>query len=117
MVKITVRHTSCLIEPEGPLTKADFEAIADQVDPIIASKRELDGLVIKTREFPGWESFGDVVAHFRFIRNHHEAIKKVALVTDARVADIFPALVNHFVKAEVKHFAFDDYDAAVAWIG
>lgn len=117
MLKITLQHTFCLIEPQGPLTKADFQVISDVVDPIIEKDGELDGLVIKTQEFPGWETFSDVVAHFQFVRNHHEAIKKVALVTDARVAEVFPALVSHFVKAEVKHFAFDEYDAALEWIG
>ncbi len=116
MIKITPHHNYCLIEPQGPLTKQDFAAIARQVDPIIESQGQLDGLIIKTRTFPGWESLGDVIAHFRFVRNHHHAINKVALVTDAEVAEIFPSIVKHFVKAEVRHFDFDDYDEAVAWI-
>jgi hypothetical protein len=116
MIRITPHHNYCLIEPQGPLTKEDFAAIASQVDPIIECQGQLDGLIIKTRTFPGWESLGDVIEHFRFVRNHHHAIDKVALVTDAKVAEIFPAIVNHFVKAEVRHFDFDDYDAAVAWI-
>ncbi len=41
---------------------------------------------------------------------------KVALVTDARVGEILPGIVGHFVEAEVKHFEFDNYEAAVEWI-
>jgi hypothetical protein len=65
---------------------------------------------------PGWQGLGDVIVHFRFIRNHHHAIEKIALVTDAKVAEIFPAIANHFVKAEVRHLEFGAFDEALAWI-
>lgn len=116
MIKITLFDNYCLIEPQGPLTKDGFSAIASRIDPIIDNEGPLDGLIVKTREFPGWEGPGDVIAHFRFIRNHHRLIKKIALVTDAQIAEIFPVIVDHFVKAEVRHFGFDDFDEAVAWI-
>ena len=116
-MNITLAGNYCLVEPQGPLTKADFLAIADKVDPVIESNGELDGLIIKTKDFPGWKSLSDVVEHFRFVKNHHQKIKKVAFVTDAKVADIFPAMAGHFVKAEVKSFAFDDLEKAVEWVG
>ncbi len=116
MIKIMLVENFCIIEPQGPLTKEDFLAVAAKVDPVIENEGKLDGLVIKTREFPGWQSFSDVVEHIRFVKNHHQVIKKVALVTDATVADIFPAVVSHFVKAEIKHFDFDEFEKAVEWI-
>ena len=116
MIKITPLNNYCVLEPQGPLAGDDFTAIAKQIDPIIEHEGHLDGLIIKTREFPGWEGLGDVIKHFRFIRDHHRSIKKIALVTDAKNAAIFPVFVDHFVKAEVKHFGFDDFAAAVDWI-
>jgi hypothetical protein len=116
MIRITPQQDYCLIEPQGPLTKEDFAAIARQVDPIIESRGQLGGLIIKTEKFPGWQGLGDVIEHFRFIRNHHHAIDKIALVTDAKVAEIFPAIANHFVKAEVRNFEFGDFDEALPWI-
>jgi hypothetical protein len=116
MIKITLFSNYCLIEPQGPLTKDDFAAIANQIDPIIDNQGTFDGLIVKTREFPGWQGLGDVIAHFRFVKNHHRSIKKIALVTDAKIAEIFPVVVDHFVEAEVKHFDFDGFDEAVAWI-
>ena len=116
MMNITLAKKYCLIEPQGPLTKEDFTAIAAKVDPVIESNGELDGIIIKTKDFPGWESFSDVVEHIRFVKNHHQVIKKVAFVTDTKVADIFPVVVSHFVKAELKHFDFDDFEEAVEWI-
>ena len=116
MIKITLEKSFCLVEPQGPLSKQDFAEIARQVDPVIEREGELGGLIIKTRKFPGWESLHDVVEHFRFVKNHHAKIEKIAVVTDAKIAEIFPVVVNHFVKAEVKQFDYDDFDDAVEWI-
>ena len=116
MIKATLQGNSCLIEVQGPLSKADFEAIASQVDPIIEKDGQLDGLVIKTRDFPGWETLGDVIGHFRFVKDHHKAIRRVSLATDAKIARVFPSIANHFVEAEVKHFDFDAYEEAVQWV-
>ena len=116
MIKITLEKSFCLVEPQGPLTKEDFAEVARQVDPIIESQGELDGLIIKTREFPGWESLSDVVEHFRFVKNHHANIEKVALVTDAKIAELLPSVIKHFVKADIKQFDFDDYEDAVKWV-
>jgi hypothetical protein len=116
MIKITPLNNYCVVEPQGPLSRDDFAALASKIDPLIESEGRLDGLIIKTRDFPGWESLADVIEHFRFIRDHHRSIKKIALVTDAKIAEVFPAIVDHFVKAEVKHFDFDDFAEAVNWI-
>jgi len=116
MIKITLEHNYCIIEPQSPLTKDDFTVIASQIDPIIESEGQLAGLIIKTREFPGWEGLSDVIEHFRFVKNHHQVIKKIALVTDAKIGELVPSIVGHFVKAEVKHFDYDDYDSAVGWV-
>jgi len=40
----------------------------------------------------------------------------VALVTDAEVAEFFPKIANHFVKAQVKSFDYDDFEDAIEWI-
>ncbi len=116
MIKISLQHHYCVIEPQGPLSKDDFAAIASQIDPVIESEGALDGLIIKTRNFPGWKGLGDIIEHFRFVKYHHQLIEKIALVTDAKVGEIFPSIVDHFVKAEVRHFKFGDYEAAVKWV-
>jgi hypothetical protein len=116
MIEVSLKHNFCLIEPQGPLSRADFETIAKQIDPVIEEGGQLDGLIIRTRVFPGWKSFGDFIEHFRFVKNHHRAIDRIALVTDTPVAQIFPLIVSHFVSAEVKQFDFDDYNEAVVWM-
>lgn len=116
MLEVTLFANYCLIQPQGPLTKQDFTEIARRIDPLIENRGRLDGLIVKARDFPGWQGLPDVIAHFRFVKNHHRVIKKVALVTDTKIAEVVPAIVGHFVSAEVKHFDFDRFDEAVAWI-
>ena len=37
-------------------------------------------------------------------------------MTDSPIARVAEALANHFTSAEIKHFPFADYDAALAWL-
>ena len=116
MIKATPSDNDCLIEPQGPLTHDDFSTIANCIDPIIERNGRMDGLIIKTRRFPGWESLADIIDHLRFVRDHHRAIDRVALVTDTALAQVFPVIARHFVGADVRQFDFDDYHKAVNWI-
>lgn len=116
MIKVTPSDNYCLIEPQGPLTHDDFVTIANCIDPIIERNGRMDGLIIKTRRFPGWESLGDIIDHLRFVRDHHRVIGRIALVTDTALAQVFPVIARHFVSADVRQFDFDDYQKAVDWI-
>jgi hypothetical protein len=46
-----------ILTPEGPLQQADFEALAQLVDPYIETEGELQGVLIATESFPGWADF------------------------------------------------------------
>ena len=105
-----------LITPDGALEKADFEQLAKEVDPFIASKGKLAGLMIYTKSFPVWESFGAFVSHLKFVADHHRQIKRIAAVTDSEFLKIMPNIANHFVQAKVRHFNFEEKDQALAWL-
>jgi hypothetical protein len=80
---LDTRHSILHVQPQSSLEQADFEQLAKAVDPYIAETGDLAGLIIETPGFPGWKNFGDMVAHFRFAREHHRHIKKIAVVTDS----------------------------------
>jgi hypothetical protein len=105
-----------IVTPEGPLEQADFEAIASVADPYIESNGALNGLMIYTESFPGWNDFSGLVSHIRFVKDHQKAIKKVAAVTDSGFLSILPGIADHFVKAEIRHFEYDDRDDAMEWL-
>jgi hypothetical protein len=72
-----------ILTPDGPLEAADFERLAKAVDPFIAANGNLAGVMVTTKSFPGWDSFGAVVSHLRFVADHHRRIKRVTAVTDS----------------------------------
>jgi len=104
------------IQPKSALEKADFEDLARAVDPFIDETGDLAGLIIETPAFPGWESFGAMTAHLRFVRDHHKHIRKIAVVTDSALGTVAEKLASHFVSAEIKHFPASDLDVARRWI-
>jgi hypothetical protein len=105
-----------IVEPSGPLEHSDFEKLRAEVDAYIEENGSLNGLMIRTRSFPGWESFEAFIDHMKFIKGHHEKIRRVAVVTDSKVLAIGPGIAKHFVSAEIKHFVYDESDAARKWL-
>jgi hypothetical protein len=105
-----------ILTPDGPLEAADFERLAKEVDPFIEANGNLAGVMVTTKSFPGWDSFGAVVSHLRFVADHHRRIKRVAAVTDSGFLKIVPRIADHFVEAEVRHFDVDERDQALAWL-
>ncbi|MBW1785854.1 MAG: STAS/SEC14 domain-containing protein [Deltaproteobacteria bacterium] len=104
------------VHPSGPLGKEDFSELAKTVDPFIEEKGKLTGLLIESESFPGWESLAALIQHFRFVRDHHASIGKVALVTDSLIGDVAEKIASHFVSAEVKHFPAGDLETARKWV-
>ena len=94
--------------PNGALSENDFESAARIIDPYIEKQGNLRGLIIKTKTFPGWKSFGSLIKHFKFVKEHHNKVSHVALVTDSVLGDFAEKIADHFVSAEIKHFAFDE---------
>jgi hypothetical protein len=104
-----------VVSPHGRLGVEDFDAIALTVDPWLEAGRELNGFVVHAREFPGWESIGSFFRHVQFVRDHHRRIRRVALVSDGKLAKLAPAVVETFVAAEVQHFGYDELERAIDW--
>jgi tRNA U38,U39,U40 pseudouridine synthase TruA len=105
-----------IIMPGGPLESADFEKLIQEVDPYIKEKGNLKGLMIYAKSFPGWDNFAAFLSHIKFVKNHHQKIKKIAAVTDGAFLSIMPQVANYFVEAEVRHFDYADEDAALNWL-
>jgi hypothetical protein len=105
-----------IVTPEGPLQQADFETLAQLVDPFIESEGELRGLLVHTESFPGWADFAALLSHLKFVKNHQQHIAKVAAVTDSGFLTIMPSIVSHFVHAQVRHFDYGDKEKAMEWL-
>ena len=115
-IKIDEANNIAILEPTGPLSKADFESAVTIIDPYIEKTGRLSGLIIHTKAFPGWDSFSALCSHLTFVRNHHKKVSRVALVTDSALGTFAEAVASHFVNAEIKVFPFLEMEAAKTWI-
>ncbi len=104
------------VRPTGPLREEDFDELANIVDPFIEETGGLSGLILETAHFPGWEDLGAAARHFRFVRDHHKKIKKVAVVTDSPIGNAAEHIASHFLSAQIKHFPAGQLEEAKLWI-
>ena len=106
----------CILTPAGKLQTEDFSRAARIVDPYIEQHGDLGGLMIVAEKFPGWADFSALIAHMKFVGEHQKLIARVAAVSDSSILSIMPSMVDHFTKADVKHFPFEDQDQAMNWL-
>jgi hypothetical protein len=104
------------VRPESSLNKHDFAELAAAVDPEIATSGDLAGLIIDAPHFPGWGGFGAMVTHMKFVHDHHEHVKKIAVVTDSHLGDFAEHLVSHFISADIKQFPTGELVQARHWM-
>ena len=105
-----------IARPKGPLSREDFSALSADADAYINAHGALNGLIICAEKFPGWENLEGFIAHFKFVRDHHQKIARVAFVSDSDILTLLPRLANHFVGAEVRHFPADREKDALVWV-
>ena len=106
-----------VLRPDGPLEASDFAIVQNLVDAYLAKNGTLRGVLIHAGQgFPGWKDFAALVAHLKFVKDHHRQIEKVAVVVDGGVTAIMPSIADYFIHAQVKHFALAHEDAAWDWL-
>ena len=118
MLNHDLRHDDgiLVLNPEGPLQAADFTTLAGHVDAYLENHGVLRGVLIRAKSFPGWNDFGALLAHLKFVREHHQRIEKVAVVADGAFANVMPLIAKHFIHSQVQHFEFTREDAAWDWL-
>ena len=105
-----------VVEPKSALSAEDFSEISRTIDPYIREKGKLSGLLIDAPFFPGWDSFGALIDHMKFVYDHHRNIDRVAAVTDNAFLKIAPKIAEHFAHPEIKVFGSGEKDSALAWL-
>ena len=105
-----------ILNPESPLESTDFVRLAQEIDPYIEANGKLHGVMIDAQSFPGWKDSAALIAHLKFIKNHHQKIQKLAIVSDSSVLTVAPKIASHFIQAEVKHFAGSQREQALDWL-
>ena len=115
-VNLDTKNSIAVLEPHGALRADDFKEVSKKIDGYLEENGTLDGLIIYTKSFPGWDSFTALLSHLKFVNNHHKKISFLAFVTDSIVGDIAEDIGDYFVNAKIKNFDFDEFDKAKEWI-
>ena len=115
-IELDREYGIAILEPNGELTVQDFELATKLLDPYIKEHGKLNGIIINTEEFPGWDSFGAMLTHFKFVKEHEQKISHIAIVTDSYIANFAEMIAAHFISAKIKHFPFDEFTTAESWI-
>lgn len=105
-----------ILEPSAKLSESDFNSAVRIIDPYINESGTLNGLIIATQEFPGWESFSALLSHLSFVKEHHKKVSFVAFVTDSSVGNLAEHIASHFISAEIKSFKYNELQEAKNWI-
>lgn len=114
-IDIRVRDNIALISPDGAISTQDIERLAEQVDGYINESDKVPNLVIQTKGIPHWSDLEAMGKHLKFVRNHHNIVRKVALVSDSKLLWLAKSIVGNFTGAKVRQFPEEALDDAVAW--
>ncbi len=105
-----------ILEPTAVLMKHDFIHLASIVDPFLSKGNTLKGLMIKTKNFPGWDSISAIKEHLSFIKRHHKSIEKLAFVTDSSFIDATKTIAGAFIHPKIKEFNYNSESKAIQWL-
>lgn len=105
-----------IVRPTGSLEAGDFRRLASEVDLYLKKQGRLTGLLIDAPFFPGWSDFAALIEHFRFVRDHHRRIARVAVATDSTILQFVPKIAAHFAHPEIKAFGGNERNRALEWL-
>jgi stage II sporulation SpoAA-like protein len=103
------------IRPEGAIDDEDFLEVGNTIDPVIARKGRLEGLLVDTRGFAGWDDAHALLAHMRFVHDHQPKVARIAVIGDHWWLRTAPSF-EPFYGTPIRVFAAAEEDAAKAWL-
>jgi SpoIIAA-like len=105
-----------ILRPKDRLEAADFQDLAQEIDPYIEANGKLHGILLDAESFPGWKDFAALLAHLKFVRQHHRKVEKIAVVSDSSFLTVAPKIATHFVQADIRHFSHAQREDALRWL-
>lgn len=104
------------IEPKGEIESHQLEDLAKDVDDYLKTHHALRGVLIEVGQFPGWQNLGALVQHLRFIKDHHQRVAKVAIISDALANSPLPLAADLVLATEVRAFRSWERRLAREWL-
>lgn len=115
-IELDEKNRILILEPTQALLSSDFVHLQKIIDPYLSQGNTLKGVMIKTKNFPGWDSLSAIKEHVIFVKEHEEKIEKLAFVTDSSFIDVAKTIASAFVHPQMKEFDYDKADDALKWL-
>ena len=115
-VDIRAAENVFVVTPDGAITVDDIAGFNDRINTYINTHDQVPNLVVHASSLPHWKNFHALAAHFKFIKNHHTIVQKVAIVSDSKLLWLARIFVDHFTGAKVRRFPETAFDDAVGWV-
>ena len=117
-IKLDADAGILVLEPvaDKALSEDDFEAVGKTIGSYLKEHDRLRGILVHSRQFPGWQTVGALFAHLKFVNAVHDKIGKIALVTNSPMGSFADHVLDPLMLAKVRKFDYDQRDAAMSWL-
>ena len=93
----------------------DFRQIAPQIDSLIQQQGKIR-LLIDASNFSGWENIAAFERHIGFVKNHHQKVERISVITGHDWQHWVIGTIRLFVHPEVRAYDKGQESEALAWI-
>src|SRR6516225_9629838 len=103
------------VVPSEKLTEADFQGLAQRVDPMITKCGQVR-LLIDVSGFNGWESYAAFQTHASFIKNHQRNVERIAVIVGHDWQHWIVDTARMFLHPEARAFDKSGEHEARMWV-
>ncbi|WP_425093372.1 STAS/SEC14 domain-containing protein [Tropicimonas sp. S265A] len=107
--------TALHVELMGELAPVAYAQADGDLDAFVNRAGGLR-LLLDLRGFEGWQGLGGLREHLSLLRDHYQIPDRVAVVMDDAWVKLAQKVLSRFMKAEIRTYDEDDFEAAKAWI-
>ncbi len=105
------------LEVKNDLSCADFQSLGEFITQEVSHGRAARGLIVEVNEFPEWRGIDALACHVEFIRDHHQLLPKIAVLTDdVTLKLVLEKVLVPLIKSELKIFAANGIRQAEDWL-
>ena len=98
---------------DGNFSREEFAEVVHQLESLRTTYTRIN-VMFDLTNMDGYDK-AIAIDEFAFYREHKDALRRVAVVADGKVAEFFTAMYRRFGDVEVKHFGADELEDARKW--
>ena len=99
----------------GKINADDFQRLLPQIDALIQKEGKIR-LLIDASNCSGWENMAAFERHIGFVKNHHQKVDRISVITGHDWQHWVIGTVRLFVHPEVRAYDKSEENNALEWI-